>query len=107
MTSDLWKPTLGLAALIEAATAFLRFGLGMQATRDTASSIGRLTFGMRIHHGMAGLVLILFAVYIKDNRWKRILTVVGGALSISDALHHFVILWAVTGSPEFDLFYPR
>lgn len=104
---NIWKPILALAALAEALTAFLRFGLGLQATRDTASSIGRLTFGVRIHHGMIGLVLLLAAYYINNDTWKRRLAVVGGALAVSDLLHHFVILWAVTGSPQFDLFYPR
>ncbi|HNW35602.1 MAG TPA: hypothetical protein PKM25_11760 [Candidatus Ozemobacteraceae bacterium] len=96
-----------LAALIEAVTAFFRFGLGMQAARDTASSISRFTFGMRIHHGMIGLVLLLCAAFLTDTAWKRRLAILGSALAFSDAVHHFVVLWAVTGSPEFDLFYPR
>ena len=104
---SLWKPTLAIAALLEAATAFLRFGLGLQATRDTASTVGRLTFGIRIHHGMVGLALLLVSPIITDEVWKRRMIVLGGALAISDLVHHFVILWAATGSPQFDLLYPR
>lgn len=104
---SLWKPTLAIAALLEAATAFLRFGLGLQATRDTASTVGRLTFGIRIHHGMVGLALLLVSPIITDEAWKRRMIVLGGALAISDLVHHFVILWAATGSPQFDLLYPR
>jgi len=104
---SLWKPTLALAALLEAATAFLRFGLGLEATRDTASTVGRLTFGIRIHHGMIGLTLLLVAAAVNDETWKPRLIVLGGALAISDLVHHFVILWVATGSPQFDLLYPR
>lgn len=104
---SLWKPTLAIAALLEAATAFLRFGLGLEATRDTASTVGRLTFGIRIHHGMIGLALLLAAAVVNEETWKRRLAVFGGALALSDLVHHFVILWAATGSPQFDLLYPR
>lgn len=98
---------LAIAALVEAATAFLRFGLGMQATRDTAATVGRLTFGVRVHHGMIGLAILLASFAAKDETWKQRLIVLGGALAISDLVHHFVILWAATGSPQFDLLYPR
>ncbi len=104
---SLWKPTLALAALFEAVTAFLRFGLGLEATRDTAATIGRLTLGIRVHHGMVGLALLLVSATVKDETWKNRLIVLGGALAISDLVHHFVVLWAATGSPQFDLLYPR
>lgn len=106
-TSSPFRSFFALAALIETVTAFFRFGLGIQATRDTASGIGRFTFGVRIHHGMIGLVLLLCTAFPVDTVWKRRLAVIGGALAVSDAVHHFVVLWAVTGSPELDLFYPR
>jgi hypothetical protein len=35
------------------------------------------------------------------------LAVVAIGLVISDIIHHFLVLWPVTGSPEFDLRYPR
>ena len=31
---------------------------------------------------------------------------IGGALFASDLIHHFAVLWPVTGSPGFDLRYP-
>lgn len=104
---SLWKPTLALATLIEAVTAFLRFGIGLQATRDTAATVGRLTFGIRIHHGMVGVAILLVSAVVTDETWKSRLIVLGGALAISDLAHHFVVLWAATGSPQFDLLYPR
>ena len=27
-------------------------------------------------------------------------------LVVSDLVHHFLVLWPLTGSPQFDLFYP-
>ena len=33
--------------------------------------------------------------------------IVGAALVISDLVHHFLVLWPVTGNPQFQLFYPR
>ncbi|HOT26921.1 MAG TPA: hypothetical protein PLU72_01955 [Candidatus Ozemobacteraceae bacterium] len=104
---NLWKPTLALATLFEAVTVFLRFGLGLEATRDTAATVGRLTFGVRIHHGMVGLALLLVSAAVKGETWKNRLIVLGGALAISDLVHHFAVLWAATGSPQFDLWYPR
>jgi len=28
-------------------------------------------------------------------------------LFLSDIVHHFLVLWPITGNPEFDLFYPK
>ena len=34
-----------------------------------------------------------------------VVIIVGVALLISDALHHFVVMWIATGAPEFNFFY--
>ncbi len=97
-----------LTAVIEAVTVLLRFGLRLESTRDTASTIGRLTGGIRIHHGYIGLLLILIAAAVL-RRWPlpgRWLLVGGIALVCSDLVHHFLVLWPIVGSPQFDLFYP-
>nr|MBC8355760.1 hypothetical protein [Planctomycetota bacterium] len=52
---------LGLTLLIELVTVILRFGLQLESTRDTASTIGLLTFGIRVHHGYCGALLVLIA----------------------------------------------
>src|SRR5260370_31148559 len=52
--------SLLLAMSVEAFTAWMRFGLGLESTRDTGL-IGNLTFGIRIHHGYVGVVVILMA----------------------------------------------
>ena len=97
----------GLTVLFEGITCLFRFGFGLQSTRDTAF-ISKLTFGFRIHHGYIGLVLILIAFYLPDESiWKIWSLRIGGALIASDLIHHFVVLWLITGDPQFDIRYPR
>jgi uncharacterized membrane protein YgdD (TMEM256/DUF423 family) len=101
--------TAVLTVLFEAFTAFGRFGLNMQATRDTAATIGMITFGVRIHHGYLGLLLVAIAFWglkTKPDIAKWVLAI-GIALVCSDAIHHFGVLWLITGSPQCDLFYPN
>lgn len=102
-----WWVLIGTAG-IELATVVLRFGFQLESTRDTASTIGRLTFGLRIHHGYIGV--LLFAIAMIPLRSHRALAqrvlIVGLSLVFSDLLHHFVVLWLAVGSPEFHLVYP-
>ena len=95
-------------AVIEALTCISRFGFGLQSTRDSASTIGRLTFGVRIHHGYIGIALILLAIVMErfGPRLTRWMFVAGMALFLSDMIHHFLVLWPNTGHPQFDLVYP-
>lgn len=103
---DLWW-ALGLTALFEAVTCLFRFGLGMQSTRDTGT-VGAWTFGLRIHHGYVGVVMVAVAFAFPAGGWLRAwLLRIGLALVLSDLAHHFLVLWPVTGSPHFDLTYPR
>ena len=97
-----------LTALIEGITVLLRFGLHLEATRDTASTFGRLSGGIRLHHGYVGLLAVLIAAAVLRRRplLGRWLVVVGIALVLSDLVHHFLVLWPIVGSPEFYLFYP-
>ncbi len=97
-----------LTLLFEVLTLVLRFGLQLESTRDTASTIGLLTFGVRIHHGYCGALLVLIAWGISREapRLSRYGYVLGGALFLSDMIHHFLVLWPLTGSPQFHLFYP-
>ena len=93
-----------LTLLFEAITLAFRFGLGMQATRDT-KWISRFTLGLRIHHGYWGLALIAISLVTKPQ--SDLLRNIGWALVLSDLIHHFLVLWPLTGSPEFHLTYPR
>lgn len=96
-----------LTCVIEFVCLFLRFGYDLSSTTATASTIGVLTMGLRIHHGYVGAVMIVLTWLV---RWPRQVTqwlqIVGLALFVSDMLHHFCVLWPLTGSPQFDLVYP-
>jgi len=99
------KKILFLTTIIEAITLFFRFGLGLKSTESTASTIGKLTFGIRIHHGYIGLLLLIATFTFKlKNKFKDQLPIIGWALFLSDAVHH-LILYVVTGSADFDLVY--
>ena len=93
-----------LAAAIELVTCYLRFGLHREAARD-AAAIGALTFGLRIHHGYTGIALMILGLLLARGIVLRWLLIVGGALVVSDLVHHFLVLRLATGSPQFDLFY--
>lgn len=98
---------LGLAVAIEVATCFIRFGLGLQTTRDTGW-MAAFTFGYRIHHGYIGVLLIAsaFAFLPAANGYRHLLLIMGYALFFSDLMHHLAILWPLTGTPQFDIRYP-
>ena len=95
-----------LAVLIEALTAALRFGLHLESTRDTANTIGTLTLGLRVHHGYIGVFLMLLG-WCFPRGIRHAVWIVGIGLIVSDLMHHFLVLWPITGSPQFDLVYPN
>ena len=99
---------LGLfcAVIMEAFTAALRFGADLQVTRDTGV-IGNITFGVRVHHGYIGLLLVPIAFVFLRPGMRKLVLIVAIGLILSDLIHHFLVLWPLTGSPHFDLFYPR
>ena len=101
---------IGLTIIFEVITVILRFGFDMQVTRDTKSTVGLLTFGVRIHHLYMGALLIPVALWWWKNRSAKVgrwLFVIGVAAFCSDLIHHFLVLWPLTGSPHFHLVYPK
>lgn len=97
--------TAALTAAIEFVTVTLRFGLGLQAHTST-SWMAPLTFGYRIHHGYWGaLLLAVAAILWRRPALRNALIVVGASLFLSDMIHHFLVLWPLTGSPEFYIRY--
>jgi hypothetical protein len=108
MNRRMWLSILLLTVILEFITLALRFGFRLESTRDTASTIGRVTLGVRIHHGYCGALLILVAWGLSQTHPKTAYYgyVIGWSLLLSDAIHHFLVLWPITGSPQFDLFYP-
>ncbi len=93
---------------IELVCIVFRFGFGLSSSTATASTIGTLTFGYRIHHGYIGLLLIPLGIALNEGRYRVgwLCFVIGVALFLSDAIHHFLVLWPLTGSPQFDFVYP-
>lgn len=105
---DIARWAFDLTVAIEVATVVLRFGFKLESTRDTASTVGMLTHGIRIHHGYIGVLALVAALCLLKaapilSRWVLVL---GIALVASDLIHHFVVLWLVVGDPEFHLVYP-
>jgi len=93
-----------LAFVLEVVTVAMRFGLGLQTTRDTAW-LSPLTLGFRIHHGYFGVLLLLACPFLRCGP-RNALLAVGLALLVSDLVHHFVVLKGVTGDAQFHLRYP-
>ncbi len=96
-----------LTVLIEIICLVLRYGFGLESTKDTASTIGMITFGIRVHHGYIGLILLVLALIYRKNRTVLfdLILICGLGLFLSDIIHHFFVLWPIEGSPHFDLFY--
>jgi hypothetical protein len=105
---ETWRWSIAATIVIEVICLVLRFGFGQESTKATASTIGMLTFGIRVHHGYIGLLLIPLglALYESKAHWGRWIFIAGVSLFLSDFIHHFLILWPITGSPHFDLVYP-
>ena len=101
--------TLALAAAIEAVTLFLRFGLGLTAAENAPEFERRLLGGLRIHHGVVGALILVAAALMArwSEKWARRAAILGGALLLSDLVHHFLVLWPLTGSHQFDIYFPR
>lgn len=95
---------IALAIACEMLTVLLRFVFELQSTRDTQFLSG-MTFGYRIHHGYPGVVLLVVCLFLSHSSLRNLLIIIGLGLLISDAFHHIVILWPMTGSPQFDLRY--
>ncbi len=95
---------LVLAVVIEVIMAALRFGLGLESNQDTRF-LAQWTFGWRLHHGYIGVIGLLLSWLVPAGRWRTGLVIVSIGLVVSDLIHHFLVLWLVTGSPEFHLRY--
>jgi hypothetical protein len=98
---------IALTFLLELLTVVLRFGFSLESSRHTASTVGVLTMGIRIHHGYIGFAMLIAAWFFRSNpllfAW---ILITGIALFASDMIHHFMVLWPATGSPQFHLVYP-
>lgn len=104
---DVCLPGVLWTVVFEVVTCILRFGFSLESTRDTASTIGRLTMGIRVHHSYLGVLCIALALGLEQKFPKSSfhLLTIGIGLFLSDLIHHFVVLWLITGNPQFDLIY--
>ena len=93
------------AMVIEIITCLGRFGFKI-SMKEHESTVKKNTFGVRIHHGYIGAFLLLAAYamthlnILKDFDF-RLVYVAGWALLISDIIHHFIVLYLITGKTEF------
>jgi hypothetical protein len=98
-----WIFILLLAISIEVLTVFVRFAFKIK-TRDVLFKIMK-RFGWKkivhFHHGFVGIIILIVAYYLGLNFWVD----VGLGVLISDAIHHFLVLWPIMGSPEFHVVY--
>jgi hypothetical protein len=92
-----------LTVIIELITVFFRFALKMKSSEATKAVAG-LTFGLRIHHGYIGLLIMIASAFLSE-KYKKYAFIAGTAMFLSDLIHHFIVLKLITGSPEFDIFY--
>jgi hypothetical protein len=100
--------TVGLTLLVEGVTCIGRFGLGVRGMRSTRW-LAPFTFRLRVHHAYTGaLVAAVAAVGLSSaSPWRLILVCTGLALSLSDLVHHFIVLPLFTGATDFDVLYPE
>lgn len=105
---QLWVAAAVLTVAFEVLTCLLRFGLKLESTRDTASLLSRFTCGYRIHHSYIGALMMVVAgiCWNKNPRLFSWCLAIGLGLFFSDLIHHFLVLWPIVGSPQFDLVYP-
>ena len=95
-TLDFWKVNVYVliaAIVIEGVTVALRFGLRLESTRDTASSIGTLTLA-------CAFTTATSACFLLPLRWcfpfgiRHALWIIAIGLIVSDAMHRLLVLWS-------------
>jgi len=97
--------SLAGAAVVEAITVFFRFGLGLKAQKNTPWE-EHLFFGLRIHHGYIGVILLILTLAFQQKKgWRNMFIISGVSLFLSDLIHHFLVLWPITGYHDFYLWY--
>jgi hypothetical protein len=99
--------TLGLTFVFEAITLFFRFACGLEWAKVGKSTVGAATFGIRIHHSFVGLAMVAAGAIpaVASSLLGGMVVATGGALFLSDMIHHFLVLWPVTGRAQFDFVY--
>jgi hypothetical protein len=95
---------LAFAMFVELLTVLLRFGFRLESQIHT-KKIGKITRGYRAHHGYYGVPLLAFAAALPLGLAANVMIIAGLGLLVSDLIHHFLVLWPVTGHHEFFIRY--
>ncbi|MFH0951969.1 MAG: hypothetical protein V1838_02135 [Patescibacteria group bacterium] len=93
-----------LAVFFEMVTSLFRFAFYHLVIRFHRT-VAILTGGYHVHHAFIGIIFLIIGLIIADPGVKNIAIFIGVGLLVSDLLHHFVVLWIVTGQHEFQLRY--
>ena len=95
------KIILAVAVIIEIITITARFVLNLRAKKFYEPFMKRFNLKKmyHIHHLFVGLLIgLVFYEY-------PTLFNLGLGVALSDIAHHFIVLWALVGNPEFKLVY--
>ena len=85
----------------EAGTVVVQFLLRWKF-RFVARLVGAITRGVRVHHGYLGAAALLAARLVPlAPAWRHLAFIAGGALVLTDLVHHTLVLWLLTGAPAF------
>lgn len=91
------------ALLIEVITLFGRFIIKISSKEVLIKIMKFLNIKIVInpHHGIIGLLIAIVSFFYDCP----VLFNLGLGLFISDIFHHFIVLWAIVGNPEFHVVY--
>ncbi len=105
--AEICAASLAVTIVIELITVALRFGLKLQANTHTRW-LSRVTAGCRIHHAYIGVAMLIASIFVDaPSALHNALITFGSGVALSDLVHHYLVLWPITGDPEFCLRYPE
>ena len=91
------------AVVIEVITIIGRFGFNISTKSLWVKVMKHYNrrHWVHVHHVFIGLLVVAIALIVKNNLVLNL----GLGVIMSDAIHHFIILWPLIGSPEFHIIY--
>ncbi|MBU2576260.1 MAG: hypothetical protein KKF50_00905 [Nanoarchaeota archaeon] len=98
-----WIYILLIAGIIEVITIFGRFLFKVSSKEVLIKLMHRYGWKkvIHFHHGFVGLIVVGLAIYLGSSFGVNL----GWGLVLSDAIHHFIVLWLIIGDPEFHIIY--
>jgi hypothetical protein len=94
---------LFIALLVELITVIGRFGLhiSMKDIWTGAMKKRGAKHWVHFHHAFFGIIVAIVALLIDTPLGVSL----GLGIALSDIIHHALVLWPLTGSPEFHILY--